>query len=620
MHSIIRTNADVRALEAKALKDLVPAKNTFDAICLSATKNPDNVAFKFLKPSEIDGPPLELSYSEFVRKCYQTANMLHDLGLESNDVVSFLLPLCPQAYLTIVGGTAAGIVNAVNPLLEDWQIAKILSAANTKILVAPSPALSYEIWRKVESVAGQLPALSTILTVGGAEKGGKLKPFDELLNAYPQDHLLSNRQIEPHDTASYFHTGGTTGTPKLAQHTHLMQVTQMWSTGVVLGMTSSDVLAIGLPLFHIGGSIVSGLVPLSYGATLCVLSPAGYRDANVTRDIWSIVDKHRITILGAVPTVLGAMLNSDPGELDISSIRYALTGGAALPPEIGKALSVKLGKPILEGYGMTETTSYVTMAPRDGELLLGNVGFAMPHCEVKAVHLKNNGVIDRDCNPEEIGSIVIRGESVMSGYVQQQYNKGTILENGWLNSGDLGRFDTEGRLWLTGRSKDLIIRSGHNIDPSVIEEAFYKHPSVELAAAVGKPDPYAGEIPVIYVQLKPGFEIGHEELHVFTSDLIPERAAKPANIFILETLPLTAVGKIFKPALRWDAARRVFNELLSPIVASFGLALEIEVAANDTYGTLAEIFLSGTKKDLTVVDRIRDELSPFAINYEIKWI
>ncbi|MDP6175317.1 MAG: AMP-binding protein, partial [Rhodospirillales bacterium] len=127
------------------------AANAFDAIRLRAEDDPDNIALKFLVPGEVEAPPHDVSYRQFMADCYRTANMLHDHGLGPSDVVSFLLPLCEEAYCTIVGGEAAGIVNAVNPMLEDWQIIKILQAANTKILVAAGPEMVPEIWDKVEA-------------------------------------------------------------------------------------------------------------------------------------------------------------------------------------------------------------------------------------------------------------------------------------------------------------------------------------------------------------------------------------------------------------------------------------------------------------------------------------
>jgi fatty-acyl-CoA synthase len=218
---------------------------------------------------------------------------------------------------------------------------------------------------------------------------------------------------------------------------------------------------------------------------------------------------------------------------------------------------------------------------------------------------------------DEIGVVVMGGPSVTPGYVQTQYNDGAMLADGWLNSGDLGRFDGDGLLWLTGRTKDLIIRGGHNIDPAVIEEALHQHPAVELAAAVGKPDAYAGELPIAYVQLKPGAEASAEELQAFVREHIPERAANPANLFLLDTMPQTAVGKIFKPALRWDAIERVYGELLVPLAREAGLEITVAAGASDMHGTLVTISLGNGAIDGQLRGQIEVLLAPFSFKFEL---
>lgn len=616
MQPQIRSNEDARALEQTPLDQLLPAGNAFDAVRLAAERHPDNIALKLLPPGNPTGDAREISFRDFMAGCYRMANALHDQGLRPGETVSFLLPLCAEAYYIVVGGEAAGIVNAVNPLLEAWQIASILKAANTKILVTVSPALSEEIWNKVVAIRDELPSLSAVLTLGGAADGST--DLQAAMAGQPDDHLVSGRVIQPGDIAAYFHTGGTTGTPKLAQHTHAMQAMQIWSTGVSLGLGPDDTIMAGLPLFHIGGSIVCAIVPLAHATTLLVLGPSGWRDPAVVRDAWLITHKHKVTIFGGVPTVLGACLNIPVGNADISSLRYFATGGSALPTEVGRALQKLTGKPVLEGYGMTETTSYVTFPERDGNPPIGSVGIAMPHCEVKTVELDDAGNIVRECDTDEIGVVVMRGPSITPGYVQDQYNDGTLLADGWLNSGDLGRFDADGRLWLTGRAKDLIIRGGHNIDPAVIEETLHQHEAVELAAAVGKPDSYAGELPVAYVQLKPGKSATAEELQEYARAHIPERAANPVNLFLLEAMPLTGVGKIFKPALRWDAARRVYGELMAPLAQESGREITVEIGAHDVHGALATVTVSGAK-DAALQEQIDGLLAPFVLKHEVIW-
>ncbi len=620
MYPPIRNRSDARTLERKPLSHYMQAADVYAAFCRGADIDPDKPAMQVLPAGEPMGEPVTISYRELKERVHQTANMLHSLGLGSTDVVSFLLPMCPEAYYTILGGEAAGIVNAVNPLLEPWQIAEILKAAGTKILVAPSPIdpVGREIWDKVAAIRHELPNLKAVLQVGGLGSTHGALSFETEMLAQPGDRLVSGRRIDPADIASYFHTGGTTGTPKLAQHSHHMQASHVWSTGVGLGMDENDVLLVGLPLFHIGGSVIGAIIPFAKGATLVLGSPAGFRDPNLIRDYWRLVHRYRVTIVAAVPTVLGALLNIPADNADISSVRYALTGGAPMPMEVGKAFHERIGRLVIEGYGMTETTSYVTLIPRDGPLRIGSVGVPLPHVEVKCVRLDEDGRIDRECAVDEIGNVVIRGDCVLPGYVQEQYNAGAWAGDGWLNSGDLGRFDEDGYLWITGRAKDLIIRGGHNIDPAVIEEAMHKHPAVELAAAVGKPDAYAGELPVAYVQLKPDADASVEELQSFVREHIAERAANPVNVFLVDAMPLTGVGKIFKPELRWDSVRLVYGELVRAATEPANIDAKVTVGAHDVHGTLATIALSG-ERDAEIEALIADSLKPFAVRHEIVW-
>ncbi|MBL4908109.1 MAG: AMP-binding protein, partial [Sneathiella sp.] len=379
-----------------------------------------------------------------------------------------------------------------------------------------------------------------------------------------------------------------------------------------------DNMLAGLPLFHISGSIIAGLVPLLVGASLIIPSPQGFRDPLVIGNYWRLVDKYKISILGAVPTMLSALINIPVGDADISSLRSGLTGGSAAPVEVLKAISKQSGVPMLEGYGMTEVTSFTCMNPRDGDVRFGSVGLAGPYTEIKAVMIDDNGKIARDADVDEIGVIVMKGTCVMPGYVQAAANAAAFAGDGWINSGDLGRIDKDGYIWLTGRAKDLIIRSGHNLDPSMIEEALHEHPSVELAAAVGRPDSYTGEMPVAYVQLKPDMTATPEELQEFARERISERAANPSSIHLIDEMPLTGVGKIFKPALREDAIKRVFQNELDAIEAPTP-KMELVVENDPTHGMMARIRVAGDE-DADIQAKILDRLGAYTIHHEIEWL
>jgi fatty-acyl-CoA synthase len=189
------------------------------------------------------------------------------------------------------------------------------------------------------------------------------------------------------------------------------------------------------------------------------------------------------------------------------------------------------------------------------------VGWGLPYTEVTVRRLDAAGRLGERCAPREIGVIVVRGPHVSPGYRNAEHNAG-VIEDGRVNSGDLGYTDEQGRIHMAGRSKDLIIRSAHNIDPLMIENAMATHPAVALAAAVGMPDAYAGELPVCYVALRPGASASEDELNEHARRTIAERPAWPRQIHIIETIPLTTVGKIYKPQLRCDAAARLVTRVV----------------------------------------------------------
>lgn len=617
----LRSEADVAAIESVPYGQRIAAASTYDAIRVGAAHDPAAPALQFLPTASPEDTPIVLSHAQFLARVTQTANMFHSLGVEPKDVVSFLLPLMPQSFFTLFGAEAAGIVNPVNPLLEPHQLAEILEAAGTKVLVALGPTEGSDIWEKVLKVREQIRHPMTIVQVGGpGDEASGIHAFDALLAAQPADRLLSGRTIAASDTAAYFHTGGTTGTPKLVRHTHENQVYQAWALNLVLKSAPGGAMLFGMPLYHVGGSLSQALATLASGGCLVVLSASGWRNPSATRNLWKLVERFRPAVLSSVPTVLAASVAMPIGEADISSLKYSAGGGSAIPIAVAHGLHGKLGTPVIEVYGMTETSSVHTLSFPERELRIGSVGHAVPYSRVRVVKLRADGSYLGDCAVDEIGVVTMSGPGVFDGYVNDIHNQGAFVEPGWVNSGDLGRIDADGYLWITGRAKDLVIRGGHNIDPLPIEEAFYQHPAVGLAAVVGQPDAYAGELPFAYVELKPGASVEPGELEQWVRERTPERAAIPVQVVVIDTMPLTGVGKVFKPQLRWDAAQRTFTRALEPLTQR-GIALEVRVGAHGTHGSIAIVEISGVAEEsrAALAGEIDAVLAPFVIRHELHW-
>jgi fatty-acyl-CoA synthase len=327
------------------------------------------------------------------------------------------------------------------------------------------------------------------------------------------------------------------------------------------GYLPNDVLTATLPLFHVAGTIVAGLSAFMTGMELLIMSPAGLRNPAIVEGFWPLVAQYGATLVGGVPTAIGAVLQVPVGDNDISALRAGLTGAALLPPAVGKRFKEVTGCNLHEIFGMTEASGLVSIDPLSGPSSVGSVGWPLPYTQVDVFRLNADGNLGEICAANEIGVIVVRGDHVSPGYRDPDHNEG-VFENGILNSGDLGYKDEQNRVYIAGRSKDLIIRSGHNIDPAMIENAMSTHPAIALAAAVGLPDAYAGELPVCFVELRPGVEASVEVLQAHAQNTIDERPAWPKQIFIVETIPLTTVGKIYKPSLRCDATKLMVTGLV----------------------------------------------------------
>ncbi len=611
----IHTLSDIEAIEQVPLSERQLPGSTYEMVQRSAERFPERTALRFFLTGEHYDHAPSWTYRELLAGINQTANMFHDLGIGRDDVVSLLLANCPQILFSLFGGEAAGIVNPINPLLEPEQIAEIMNAAGSKVLVTLAPFPRTDIWEKAEKVCALVPTLQTVLQVdlgkylptapralvavalGRKRRASQnavkqhVADFDTLRARYPSDRLQTDRVIQPSDVASLFHTGGTTGAPKLAQHTHANEVFDTWAPANMAPLSEQDVMLCGLPLFHVNGVVIMVMIPLSIGATAILATPAGYRTKDLLPNFWKIIEHYHVTFFSGVPTVFSVLLDTPVGKSNITSLRYALCGAAPMPVEVFQEFEKRTGIRILEGYGMTEGTCVSSVNPSDGERRVGSVGYRMPYMEMKTVQLDAKGEYIRDCATDEIGTVAMRGPHVFPGYKQVHFSKGVWIYGGgapWLNTGDLGRFDKDGYLWLTGRQKELIIRGGHNIDPQSIEGPLYKHPAVALAGAVGRPDLYAGEVPVVYVSLKPSASATPEELQAFLEEHIGERAALPKAVKIIDEIPTTAVGKIFKLHLRY----REIQEVYALELAALGDSVQqvtVDVGADSLRGTVAHV-------------------------------
>ena len=621
---------DIEHIEKVSLEDRLDLDNTREIFERSYEQYGSRTALKYLFFGRSEEEPVTFTYRELFHKIRQTANLFHELGVNENNPVSFLLPNLPQTHFSLWGAEIAGVVNPVNVLLEPDHIVSILNAAQTKVLITLTPFPKTDIWEKVESLIDRVPTLKTILQVDMAQylpwwqrglvkltrAACKIPPnitlmdFDQAISKMPSDRFIFHRELSSETTASLFHTGGTTGVPKLARHTHGNEVFNAWVLKEVACLNEESVGICALPLFHVNAVIVTGLAPFMAGGTVLLLTPAGFRGPQVFENFWKIIERHKVNFFSAVPTVFSTLLKYPLDGRDVSCMRFAITGAAPMPTEVFRKFEAMTGLRIIEGYGQTEGTCASSCNPLSGEAKIGSIGLRFPYQKMKTVLLDENSKVHRDCGVNEIGHVIIKGPNVFPGYTDATKNEGVILEDGWINTGDLGRQDQDGYFWLTGRAKDIIIRGGHNIDPAIIEEALIKFPGVELVAAVGQPDIHAGEVPAAYVQVNDPKQIDVEKLHEFAKQSIPERAAVPVHVELVDPMPVTPVGKIFKPALRHLAIRRVYLETLK----SENIAARVNVNSDEIKGTVVQVELIDDSQKFRVNKLLEGFTIPFDLN------
>lgn len=616
---VIKTLADIESFEQTPIEMRMSSFTTYDTIKQGAALNPDAPAISFIMSGDAYKEPMQVTYREFMQQIHRTANLFHDLGVGPTDVISYLLPNIPHTHYVLWGGEAAGIVNPINPMLEAATIRDICLAANTKILVALGEFPGSDIWEKAMAVKDDLPDLKGIVRVmGPSDEKEKIVGLDEVLPGYNSDGLDSGREIKPEDICSMYHTGGTTGTPKLAPHTHFNEAAMAFMLSQAADLYPLETTLCGLPLFHVNGTTVTGSSPFSTGAHVVILGPTGYRDPSILKNFYKIVEHYKAITFSSVPTVLSMLLDIPKDEADISSLRYAICGAAPLSVELFKRFEAHSGMKIIEGYGLTEGTCASSVNPLHGERKIGSIGIRLPYQKMGVFIVDDNGTSVREAGTDEIGCVCLGGPNVFRGYTDDAHNKGLFPKPGWINTGDLGRQDADGYFWLTGRKKELIIRGGHNIDPATIEEPLYQIPGVQVAAAVGRPDPHAGEVPVAYVQLQEGAGLKGTDILEKVGDAIGERAAVPKEVVVLDELPLTPVGKIFKPALRWDAIRRTYEGVLKEVEALTD-SIQVNVIEDKVHGAVAHIEITPAEKasEQEIENRVADLLSRYTVKYQL---
>ncbi|MDQ6649784.1 MAG: AMP-binding protein [Actinomycetota bacterium] len=474
--------------------------------------------------------------TELADRAARVGGGLREMGVRPGDRVVVLMANCPEVTITYGALWRAGaVVTPVIFLLTADELVHVLVDSSAVAVVTTSEFLA-----KVSAAVVQAPAVRHVVVVGeigrgGGADGGVVTPYAALEAAAPAG--VVDRADD--DLAALLYTGGTTGRAKGVMLSH----DNLWTAGAsshaasyVPGLTRN---LLPLPLSHAYGILVTavGMHVPEPGFTVLMrwFGPAGWL---------SLADEHRITRSSLVPSMLQILLGQPLEEADLSALRYVSSGGAPLAREVADEFERRVpGVEILEGYGCTETSAIIS-TNRPTRRRLGSVGEAVSGVDVRI--LTDDGV---EVPPGTTGEITVRSATVMRGYWHADDETAAVLRDGWLRTGDIGRVDDDGYLYVVDRKKDLILRGGFNVFPRDIEDVLLGHPDVVAAGVVGRPDLRYGEEVVAFVTLRAGASTTAEDLVAFGRTRL-STTKYPREVHLVDAVPLTSVGKTDRKALR----------------------------------------------------------------------
>jgi long-chain acyl-CoA synthetase len=497
-----------------------------------ARANPEKT-FLFSQP---DGR--EFSYAEFDQAVDRTAGLLASHGITKGDVVSLLMP---NSVEYIVGYFACwklgALAGPVNSLLKEQEIAFVLNNSEAKAILLHS-----EFQERIDSIRGELPQLKSVIGFDDQAKAtlefGEKEDGGRDVRAPGRDERVD--EISCDDDAIIIYTSGTTGKPKGCLLTHGNIIANARQISQWLGFTESDRLLTIMPLFHMNAVSVTTMSALYAGGST-VISPKFS-----AKRFWNMISDYGITSFGSVATMLSMLLNTYPEGvpegLRTAQLRFAMCGSAPVPAEVMKTFEETFHCPVVEGYGLSESTCRSTFNPPDERRRPGSCGLPIGN-EMKVFDDDDQEVADG-----ELGEIVMRGENILKGYYKNPEATVNAFRNGWFHTGDVGYRDPEGYFFIVDRKTDMIIRGGENIYPREIDEVLYQHSAVAAAATIGIPDQLYGEEVAAFVVLKDGPQITEEELINYCAANLADYKC-PKSIRIVKDIPKGPTGKLLKREL-----------------------------------------------------------------------
>lgn len=472
-------------------------------------------------------------YQRLDTESIRFANGLLESGCSRGDVVAIQLPNVPEFLVAYFGTLRAGMVLLpLNPLLTATETAFLLGDACAVVLFAHELAVGAVLGAKEAGI----PLVTIPVGIGHDGDDGRL--FSDFLS--DRDHGGADvAATAPEDTAVLLYTSGTTGKPKGAELTHFQLFMNCTASADVFEAKQDDVILLALPLFHVFGLSSLTNSAIRRGASLALVPRF---EASAVLDV---IERRRVSIVAGVPTMLHALLETPDRDRDLSSMRMALSGGSPIAPDVVTRFEERFAIPVLEGYGLTETASAVTFNRAAGRKPM-SVGRPLWGTEMRVVDSDGNQLAP---GADHVGELLVRGHSVMKGYLRRPAETAEVIQDGWFRTGDLGYVDDDGYYFVVDRIKDLIIRGGYNVYPREIEDVLYGHPDIREAAVIGSPDDRLGEEVVAVVALRNGSEISAEDVIGYCRQRLAAYKY-PRVVRFVETLPKGPTNKILKSQLR----------------------------------------------------------------------
>jgi acyl-CoA synthetase (AMP-forming)/AMP-acid ligase II len=477
-----------------------------------------------------------VTYAELLECTGRLAGHLADHGIAPNDTVAIMLPNSVQWIEACFAITRAGAVGVpISYDAAEGEVAYRLADANCKAVF--TTAERGDLFAKLKAAAPNLKIL--IVTDRGQCRADALR-YSKLVtspaNSAPRD------PASLHEPMYILYTSGTTGRAKgvqLTVHGMLWIAAACWAP--ITGLSDKDTVLSPLPLFHSYALNLSVMTVLATGATEYIMEKFS------TSEAVRLLQTGEFTYFPGVPTMFHYLLQATRGDKDVRfpNLRLCASAGAIMPATLNREFETHLGVPLLDGYGITETSTMVTMNWPTGGRILGSCGLPLPGLAVRIVDPASGA----DCKPGQEGELIVRGPNVMPGYHNKPEETRTALREGWYHTGDLARSDDNGFLTITGRLKELIIRGGQNIAPAEVEEVVNTFEAVLDCAVVGVPHEHLGEVPALFVVPRPGKTLDSEALIVHCRTHLSAYKV-PHSVQTIAEIPRTGSGKIIRYKLK----------------------------------------------------------------------